>query len=149
MTIRHPIISVNEPAPPSNGAGLATSGAPGTWQEDEITFESVSFANDGANPPESSARYLRAQDFRDTAERWQAIQSEFVDDPRRSVAAAHELVGELMQRIVDLFSAERAELEQQWAEGDQVSTEDLRICLQRYRDFFTRLVPAAGAAEHH
>jgi hypothetical protein len=81
-------------------------------------------------------------------ERWKRVQAEFVDDPRKSVSEAHELVGELMQRIVESFSAERDQLEHQWSKGGDVSTEDLRVCLQRYRAFFSRLLPSVngGAA---
>jgi len=74
-------------------------------------------------------------------ERWQRIQAEFVDDPRASVSGAHQLVSELVQRITDTFSKERNDLEHQWSKGESVSTEDLRVCLQRYRSFFTRLLP--------
>jgi hypothetical protein len=31
-------------------------------------------------------------------------------------------------------------LEKQWDRGDNVSTEDLRVALQRYRSFFDRLL---------
>ena len=75
---------------------------------------------------------------------WQRIQAQFVDDPRKSVGEAHELVGELVQRIVDGFAKERNGLEKQWSEGDNVSTEDLRVCLQNYRQFFSRLLPSAS-----
>jgi hypothetical protein len=77
------------------------------------------------------------------SERWQRIQAEFVDDPRKAVGEAHELVGDLVQRIVDAFTRERTELENQWSKGDSVSTEDLRVCLQHYRAFFSRLLPSA------
>jgi len=77
-------------------------------------------------------------------DRWQRIQAQFVDDPRKSVGEAHELVGELVQRIVDGFANERSGLEKQWSEGDNVSTEDLRVCLQNYRQFFSRLLPSAS-----
>ena len=73
--------------------------------------------------------------------RWQEVQTEFVDDPRKSVAHAHQLVSDAVQRIVDTFTEERNQLERQWSEGGDVSTEDLRVCLQRYRAFFTRLLP--------
>ena len=76
-------------------------------------------------------------------ERWQQIQAQFVDDPRKSVGEAHDLVGELVQKIVDGFAKERSTLERQWSEGDNVSTEDLRLCLQNYREFFGRLLPTA------
>jgi hypothetical protein len=77
-------------------------------------------------------------------ERWQRIQAQFVDDPRKSVAEAHALVGELVQHIVAGFERERDGLESQWSKGDDVSTENLRLCLQNYRSFFSRLLPSAG-----
>jgi pullulanase/glycogen debranching enzyme len=76
-------------------------------------------------------------DFQD---RWQQIQTQFVDEPRRSVEQADGLVAELMQRLAQTFSEERSNLESQWDRGDDVSTEDLRVALQRYRSFFERLL---------
>ena len=38
------------------------------------------------------------------------------------------------------FNEARSSLEEQWSRGDDVSTEDLRITLQRYRSFFERLL---------
>ena len=78
----------------------------------------------------------------DFQSRWRQVQSGFVDEPRRSVEEADALVAELMQRLADSFSQERARLESQWDRGDEVSTEDLRIALQRYRSFFGRLLSA-------
>jgi len=72
--------------------------------------------------------------------RWQEIQAGFVDEPQRSVEQADALVADLMQRLAAVFSEEREQLEAQWAQGDDVSTEDLRIALQRYRSFFDRLL---------
>jgi len=98
---------------------------------------------------EHETPYLSDQTSLETDERWRHIQSEFVDDPRKSVAEAHKLVGDVVQQIVDAFAAERSSLEQQWSKGDSVSTEDLRVCLQRYRAFFTRLLPSMkGIATH-
>jgi hypothetical protein len=45
-----------------------------------------------------------------------------------------------MRQLARTFADERRELEGQWAEGDEVSTEDLRIALRRYRSFFDRLL---------
>ena len=72
--------------------------------------------------------------------RWQDLQTGFVDEPRRAVQEADALVAELMQRLADTFAQERSELERQWDRGDEVSTEDLRVALQRYRSFFDRLL---------
>jgi hypothetical protein len=76
-------------------------------------------------------------DFR---HRWQDTQSGFVDNPRNAVRAADELVGSVMTRLEQVFADERAKLEHEWDKGENVSTEDLRLALQRYRSFFDRLL---------
>jgi hypothetical protein len=75
-------------------------------------------------------------------ESWTSIQAAFVDDPRDAVKEADTLVADLMQRLAETFSAERSRLESQWDNDEDVSTEDLRIALQRYRSFFDRLLSA-------
>ena len=72
--------------------------------------------------------------------RWDKIQTDFVDQPRNAVREADSLVSSAMQRLSEVFSTERSKLEQQWDRGDSVSTEDLRIALQRYRSFFRRVL---------
>ena len=72
--------------------------------------------------------------------RWSEIQTGFVDEPRSAVQRADALVSDVIKRIADSFSGERAQLEQQWDRGGDVSTEDLRVALQRYRSFFSRLL---------
>jgi hypothetical protein len=71
---------------------------------------------------------------------WIKIQTGFVDEPRLTVEHADKLVAAVMQRLADGFATERSGLEKQWDRGDNVSTEDLRIALQRYRSFFDRLL---------
>ena len=46
----------------------------------------------------------------------------------------------VVQRLAEVFADERAKLEKEWARGADVSTEDLRQALQRYRSFFDRLL---------
>jgi hypothetical protein len=77
--------------------------------------------------------------FRD---RWREIQSRFVDEPRRAVEEGDALVATLMQRLAETFAQERSKLESQWDRDGDVSTEDLRVALQRYRSFFDRLLSA-------
>ena len=72
--------------------------------------------------------------------RWSAIQTGFVDEPRRAVEEADTLVAELMKRLAAVFAEERQQLETHWERKDQVSTEDLRIAMRRYRSFFERLL---------
>ena len=76
-------------------------------------------------------------DFRS---QWSKVQIGFVDEPRHTVAEADKLVASVMQRLADGFAYERSGLEKQWDRGDNVSTEDLRLALQRYRSFFDRLL---------
>lgn len=72
--------------------------------------------------------------------RWKEIQTGFVDEPRKAVEQADGLVASAMKRLAEVFAQERSGLEQQWDRGDSVSTEDLRVALQRYRTFFDRLL---------
>jgi hypothetical protein len=72
--------------------------------------------------------------------RWDQVQTSFVDEPRQAVEQADSLVANVVKRIAEQFSNERANLEDQWAKGDNVSTEDLRQGLKRYRSFFDRLL---------
>jgi hypothetical protein len=72
--------------------------------------------------------------------RWDAIQVGFVDEPRRAVEEADSLVATAMKRLAEQFSEERSKLEGQWDRGGDVSTEDLRVALRRYRSFFGRLL---------
>jgi hypothetical protein len=71
---------------------------------------------------------------------WSAVQAAFVDEPRKCVEKADQLVARVVQRLAESFSQERSRLEGQWTKGEDVSTEDLRVALQRYRSFFDRLL---------
>jgi hypothetical protein len=95
--------------------------------------------------PADTAAVERAALFEDDLlgdfnRRWSDVQAGFVDEPRRAVEQADMLVSDVIQRIADSFGRERAQLEQQWDRGDDVSTEDLRQALRRYRSFFSRLL---------
>lgn len=72
--------------------------------------------------------------------RWDAIQVGFVDEPRKAVEEADTLVAGTMKRLAEIFAEERNNLEGQWDKGENVSTEDLRLALRRYRSFFSRLL---------
>ena len=78
-----------------------------------------------------------AQTFRS---RWEAIQTGFVDEPRKAVEQADALVAETITRLSTGFTGQRTELEREWARGGEVSTEDLRQALRHYRSFFDRLL---------
>jgi hypothetical protein len=91
-------------------------------------------ATDGSTPlfPTGEAEGFRS--------RWTEVQTGFVDEPRSAVEQADGLVADMMKRLAQVFADERAKLEEQWSRGDDISTEDLRVALRRYRSFFDRLL---------
>lgn len=104
--------------------------------------------HDGGSPPASMGKsgsegpLLGEKESGDFRNRWEETQRSFVDEPRDSVKRADELVAEVMQKLASQFAETRSGLERQWDRGSDVSTEDLRVALQRYRDFFNRLLAA-------
>jgi hypothetical protein len=95
--------------------------------------------NRRGNAPEHVALFAD-HEAADLRKRWSDVQTGFVDEPRRAVEAADHLVADVMKRLAEGFAAERTTLEHQWDRGDSVTTEDLRVALQRYRAFFDRLL---------
>jgi hypothetical protein len=87
--------------------------------------------------PETTALFspVETSEFRT---RWDSVQAEFVDAPRSAVEDADRLVAEALKRLADFFAAERVALEAQ-----NLSTEDLRLALRRYRSFFERIVASS------
>ncbi len=84
---------------------------------------------------------LLAADISATFQRhWEDVQTQFVDDPRGAVEDADRLVANVMQQLAEGFAQERERLEAQWGRGEDISTEDLRVSMQRYRSFFQRLL---------
>jgi hypothetical protein len=100
-----------------------------------ITHEAPNSTNAGA-----SASLLNREESENFRTRWNEIQGKFVDEPRSAVEKADELVTEVIELITEMFNNEHRSLEAQWNKGNDVSTEDLRIALQRYRSFFNSLV---------
>ncbi len=84
-------------------------------------------------------RLVPAERAEDYGSRWDALKGDFVDEPRRAVRQADELVGELLDELQRLFGDQRRNLEQGF-DHDRASTEDLRLALRRYRSFFDRLL---------
>ena len=93
-----------------------------------------------ANADNTPAALFAPNEVGDYRSRWSNVQAGFVDEPRKAVEDADNLVASLMKKLAEGFANERGRLEKQWDRGDNVSTEDLRIALQRYRSFFDRLL---------
>jgi hypothetical protein len=108
----------------------------------DATAETGDESRAGANMDDDAPELLPGDENAEFQRRWEAIQTGFVDEPRRTVEQADELVANVMRRLAEGFAAERERLEGQWGRGEDVSTEDLRVALQRYRGFFQRLLSA-------
>ncbi len=104
----------------------------GASEDRSVDGQSVESSNQTPLFPTDQAESFRS--------RWTAVQSGFVDEPRRAVEQADSLIAEVMKSLASSFAEERQSLERQWDQGDDVSTEDLRVGLQRYRSFFDRLL---------
>jgi hypothetical protein len=122
-----------------SGRNLTTAdiaSAPSRSPDNAVDTERVQGVDDSREhmallPPDELDR-LKAQ--------WSDIQSDFVDEPRRSVQEADGLVADTIKQLAESFADARASLENQWSRGADVSTEDLRVALRRYRSFFERLL---------
>jgi len=106
-------------------------------QETIVPFSSGS-AHTGAG--DHSEKFLQRDEIENFRQQWGDIQSSFVDEPHQAVAAADRLVATVVKRAAEVFSDRRTALEEQWSRGDNVSTEDLRVALQQYRAFFSRML---------
>jgi hypothetical protein len=115
-------------------------------QRPEPAAETASTTQPSAGDTEGAGKehpgLLEADQSDSFRRRWQDVQTHFVDAPQEAVQDADALVAELMRQLAESFARERAELEQQWTRGEDVSTEDLRVALTRYRSFFGRLLEA-------
>lgn len=109
-----------------------------TSQEKALSNESSAAMRESTT--DGSAPLFPGAELETLRTRWKEVQTAFVDEPRKAVEQADGLVASAMKRLAEVFSEERSRLEKQWDRGDSVSTEDLRVALQRYRAFFDRLL---------
>jgi hypothetical protein len=110
-------------------------------EQEQVSDEQVSDGTNG-HGPETATPLLTPEDSAAFEQRWTEVQTYFVDDPERAVEDADRLVGDLMEALATRFADQKRSLTAQWSSGDAVETEDLRIALTRYRDFFRRLLAA-------
>ena len=97
---------------------------------------------DAPSSADPTAPLFEAEETERFRAEWLEVQSGFVDQPRESVERADGLVAEVMQRLATQFAEGRAALERGWDGNADVSTEDLRVTMTRYRSFFERLLNA-------
>ena len=116
-------------------ASLANAGTP----ERAVSEQPRSFAEPGATDERAEPLLAEEESAKLQAD-WDAIQASFVDEPRQAVEQADRLVATAIKRLAEIFADEKARLEGQWDRGGEVSTEDLRQALRRYRSFFGRVL---------
>ena len=117
-------------------------------EQDERGFGTADFAA-GARAPQARDREMEderlAELFTPEAAQayradWDNVQIGFVDDPRRAVRQADELVAQVMKTLAESFASQRISIETDVGQDEQASTENLRVALRRYRSFFERLL---------
>ena len=146
-----------QPGPPpavTGGTEQAPGGSAATVGTDPTTAQSVgtqplpartvetdpSTAATVGNDPSTEESLFGNDKLSDLRSRWDHVQSGFVDDPRECVQQADGIVSDVVDQLTTGFSEVRSRLEAQWARGEEASTEDLRLALKRYREFFERLL---------
>jgi hypothetical protein len=131
-----------QPGPAGTTAGTGTTAAQtgpagttaGTGTTAAQTGPAGTTAGAGTTAAPASARADTAQ----LHDRWTAIQSTFVDDPRASVVAAADLVTEAIETLVSAARERERGLRSEW-DRDGADTEDLRNALRDYRGFLDHL----------
>jgi hypothetical protein len=135
------------PTPVTPPAAESRSGDPRSMAPRPVEPRSAGVASGPATgtavvraPDEEKAALFAANEANELRARWDSIQVGFVDEPRKAVQEADALVSATIKRLSEVFAGERQKLEQQWGHSENVSTEDFRVALRRYRSFFARLL---------
>jgi hypothetical protein len=68
--------------------------------------------------------------------RWEAVQASFVDDPRRAVEQADEMVSVAVAALQAYIEQQREDLAETWRGEQQASTDALLTAFQCYRELF-------------
>ncbi|MFZ0715603.1 hypothetical protein [Mycobacterium sp.] len=127
--------TVHEPEPATEDTGAEAV------REPEPVADAVGAEPPGVDHESSTAEALFAgDDVADLRSRWAGVQAAFVDDPKECVQKADHLVSDLVEHLTTGFAQARSRLEEQWSRGQEASTEDLRVALMHYREFFDRLL---------
>jgi hypothetical protein len=135
-----------EPEPASDDSvALTREPEPAAAESTAVTREPGAAADDiEAEPPKAESStgeiLFAGDDVADLRARWAGVQAAFVDDPKDCVQKADHLVSDVVEHLTTGFAEARSRLEEQWSRGQEASTEDLRVALMSYREFFDRLL---------
>ena len=129
-----------EPATAQHRQSAAAEPSSATMRTEPPTAQTERSGTETGSTDQSRTNSLFADDTSGLRSRWDDVQAAFVDDPKECVQKADTLVAEVVEQLTNGFSEARSRLEAQWSRGEEASTEDLRLALKRYREFFQRLL---------
>lgn len=132
--------SLNQQRADIDRRGTASATQTQTQSVRDTTYGDAGTGNASDVRDSTSTGFLPEDRMDSLRDRWADVQAGFVDDPRNAVQKAQQLVDDLVKELTDVFTRERTTLEGQWSGGGDADTEALRVALQRYRDFFNRLL---------
>jgi hypothetical protein len=139
-----------DPATAEPPAGSGLRAAPDDVAYAESATAASPLREHPAPAPGTAARSAASTDrplLRDSTglrQRWQQVQSEFVDDPREAVGNAAELIEQATQALFAALRHRKRELRASWDTDPDTAnrtadTEQLRLAMQRYRALFNQL----------
>lgn len=140
------VADTREPVPtPTEGGYEADPPAAAHAQTEAIPHAEATHAEAAAGsahgePVTNGDSLFGGIDLSGLKSRWDDVQAAFVDDPRECVQKADHLVSDVVEQLTSGFAQARSQLEEQWSRGQEASTEELRVALKRYREFFQRLL---------
>ncbi|MDT5388153.1 MAG: hypothetical protein QOE04_1794 [Mycobacterium sp.] len=140
LTVQHPFHESTD----RGGQGSGSEPDPSTTGSESGTAvtdqQPAGRADNSRVEPSAEPSLFADDDLAELRARWNEVQAGFVDDPRACVQKADGLVSDVVTRLTSGFTEARSRLEHQWGRGEEASTEDLRVALTRYREFFERLL---------
>jgi hypothetical protein len=83
-------------------------------------------------PGDRTRSHMAMPDAASYMRRFEAVQAEFIDEPRRAVEKAESLVSEAIDRMMDSLKQELNRSRTRSDGGDE--TEQLRMAMKRYRE---------------
>lgn len=109
-----------------------------------VDREATRAPSDGQLPPGASAADPvaalwgadRVADYRD---RWRELQLRFVENPDAATSDAAALLDDAVTTLTSSLTGQKRALDA-WQSGDDGDTEQMRVAMQRYRDFLDRLL---------
>lgn len=107
---------------------------------EEVTMRPEPGARSQAGEEDDGVPFWGKGQIDDLRSRWTDIQTGFVDEPRKAVQQADQLLETTIQSLTDNFTNRRSALQRDWQRSNDLSTEDLRVAMKRYRSFLEGLL---------